>query len=64
MGVGKENHQSQKTLMKSSVHHSGERVGMVLICDMDKGSDMDRVGKDWGETGGGTLRKMGVGAIG
>ena len=36
MGVGEEIHQSQKTLMKSFAHHSGERVGMVVIYDWTK----------------------------
>ena len=43
-GCGEEIHQSQKTLMKSSAHHSGERVGMVAVCGMGNSSDMDRVG--------------------
>ena len=44
MGVGEEIHQSLLTLMKSSAHHSGERMGMVAVCGMGNGSDMDRVG--------------------
>ena len=51
MDVGEEIHQSQKTLMKSSAHHSGEGVGLVAVCDMGTGSDMDRAGKDWDGTG-------------
>ena len=50
--------------MKSSAHHSGERVGLMAVCDMGKGSDMDRVGKDWGGTGEWYFKKMGGGATG
>ena len=61
MDVGEEIHHSQKTLMKSSAHHSGQRVGLVAVCDMGIGSDMDRVGKDWGRTGEWYFRKNGGG---
>ena len=44
MGEGEKIHQSQKTLMKSFAHHSGERVGMVALCGTGNSSDMDRVG--------------------
>ena len=32
--------------MKSSAHHSGERVGMEAVCGRGNGSDMDRAEKD------------------
>ena len=43
---GEEIHQSQRTLMKCSAHHSEQRVGMVAICGTGNSFDMDRAGKD------------------
>ena len=61
MDVGEKIHQSQQNLMKSSAHHSGERVGLVVVCDMGKGSDMDRARKDWGKRGEWYFEKNGGG---
>ena len=40
-----------RRLMNPFAYHSGERVGVVIIYGMGKGSDMDRAGKNWGGTG-------------
>ena len=37
-------HQSQKTLMKCSLYHSGEKVGVVVIGDRGNNFGKDRAG--------------------
>ena len=41
--MGEKSHQSQKTLMKCSLYHSGEKVGVVVIGDKDNDFVKDRV---------------------